>query len=113
MIKDYLKLTKVKQDFFLKQFYYQSKCDHVGPTLISLNYKVKTNVFLNFLDPRATHSFMRMGVIERLRWATTKVVKPINVQLAQGEMKPTHKGMFTCTKNVMGPSSRQTSRCVS
>jgi len=85
----------------------------LGPTLISLNYKVKTNMFYDFLDSRATHSFMRMSVIEQLRWATTKVVKPLKVQLAQSEMKPTHKVMFISTKNVMGPSSRQTSQCVS
>jgi hypothetical protein len=28
-------------------------------------------------------------------------------------MKPTHKVMFISTKNVMGPSSRQTSKCAS
>jgi len=70
-------------------------------------------MFYDFLDSRATHSFMRMSVIEQLRWATTKVVKPLKVQLAQSEMKPTHKVMFISTKNVMGPSSRQTSQCVS
>ncbi len=85
----------------------------LGPTLISLNYKVKTNLFFNFLDSRATHLFMRMNVIKRLRWATTKVVKPIKVQLAQSEMKLTHEVMFISIKNVIDPSSRQTSRCVS
>ncbi len=70
---------------------------------------MKTNVFFNFFNSRATHLFMRMSVIERLRWVTTNVVKPIKVQLAQSEMKPTHEVMFINTKNVMGPSSRKIS----
>jgi hypothetical protein len=99
MIKDY--------------FVIKANVTKLGPTLISLNYKVENNVFFIFLDSRTTHSFMRMSVIERLRWATTNVVKPIKMQLAQSEMKPTHKVMFISTKNVMGPSSRQTSKCAS
>jgi hypothetical protein len=65
MIKDYLKLIKVKQDLQKKDnFVIKANATKLGPTLIALNYKVKTNVFFNFLDSKATCSFMRMSVIE-------------------------------------------------
>jgi hypothetical protein len=65
MIKNYLKLIKVKQDLQKKNnFVIKANVTKLGPTLISFNYKVKTNVFFNFVNSRATHSFMRMNVIE-------------------------------------------------
>jgi hypothetical protein len=74
---------------------------------------VKTNVFFNFVNSRATHSFMRMNVIEWLRWATTKVVKTHQSAIGTKSNEANTRGDVYRHKECGGPSSRQTSQCVS
>jgi len=78
IIKFYPKPIKVKQylqegDFVAKQ---------VWPNLISFKCKMGTNMVFYLLDLGTTHSFVKPSVVERLKWTTKKVVKPIKVQLA-------------------------------
>jgi hypothetical protein len=54
----------------------------LGPNLVLLRFKVGNNGVLYFLDSGTTHLFVSPIVVVQFGWATTKVAKPIRVQLA-------------------------------
>ncbi len=55
----------------------------LGPNLIMLRFKVRTNGVLCLLDLGTMHLFVSVSVVKRLEWVATNMAKPIKVHLAQ------------------------------
>ncbi len=62
----------------------------LGPNLILFNYKVGINVVSCLLDFKTMHLFVKPNVVKQLGWVVRKVVKPIQVQLAKGDVNLVH-----------------------
>jgi len=85
-----LKLIMVRWDWKEGKFLGNASVATLGPNLILLNYKVGINVVSCLLDFKTMHLFVKPNVVKQLGWVVRKVVKPIWVQLAKGDVKSAH-----------------------
>jgi hypothetical protein len=83
----------------------------LGPNLILLNYKVGINVVSYLLDFETMHLFVKPNVVKQLGWVVKKVVKPIQVQLAKGDVKSVHVVALGANLKSADSSLKKTSQC--